>query len=430
MKETKFKQTLVQTKEGSRHCEERSDVAIQSGFKMAEVGMIPNNWEIKPLKDIADLKAGKMTSYNDFNPKYPCFGGNGIRAYLSHYSHDGIYPIIGRQGELCGNVNLAKGKFYATEHAVVASPKKDIDAIWLYYQLTALNLNQYATGCAQPGLSVEKINDVYTQVPPTIKEQQRIANALSDVDSLINNLEKLIAKKKNIKQGAMQQLLTGKKRLPGFAPAKPTYKQTELGKIPTDWEFEVFGKLVSIYRGGSPRPIEAYITTNPSGINWIKIGDVEEGAKYITSTQERIIPEGKSKSREVHKGDFILSNSMSFGRPYILKVDGCIHDGWLTIQDYQDTFDTDFLYYMLSSEVVFNQYVSMAAGSSVQNLNKEKVAAVKLFYPPSKTEQSAIANVFSDMDTEIATLETKLAKYRKLKTGMMQQLLTGKIRLV
>ena len=189
MKETKFKQTLVQTKEGSRHCEERSDVAIQSGFKMAEVGMIPNNWEIKPLKDIADLKAGKMTSYNDFNPKYPCFGGNGIRAYLSHYSHDGIYPIIGRQGELCGNVNLAKGKFYATEHAVVASPKKDIDAIWLYYQLTALNLNQYATGCAQPGLSVEKINDVYTQVPPTIKEQQRIANALSDVDSLINNLE-------------------------------------------------------------------------------------------------------------------------------------------------------------------------------------------------------------------------------------------------
>ena len=392
--------------------------------------MIPNNWEIKPLKDIAGLKAGKMTSYNDFNPKYPCFGGNGIRAYLSHYSHDGIYPIIGRQGELCGNVNLAKGKFYATEHAVVASPKKDIDAIWLYYQLTALNLNQYATGCAQPGLSVEKINDVYTQVPPTIKEQQRIANALSDVDSLINNLEKLIAKKKNIKQGAMQQLLTGKKRLPGFAPAKPTYKQTELGKIPTDWEFEVFGKLVSIYRGGSPRPIEAYITTNPSGINWIKIGDVEEGAKYITSTQERIIPEGKSKSREVHKGDFILSNSMSFGRPYILKVDGCIHDGWLTIQDYQDTFDTDFLYYMLSSEVVFNQYVSMAAGSSVQNLNKEKVAAVKLFYPPSKTEQSAIANVFSDMDTEIATLETKLAKYRKLKTGMMQQLLTGKIRLV
>ena len=405
-------------------------MAIQSGFKMTEVGMIPNNWEIKPLKDIAGLKAGKMTSYNDFNPKYPCFGGNGIRAYLSHYSHDGIYPIIGRQGELCGNVNLAKGKFYATEHAVVASPKKDIDAIWLYYQLTALNLNQYATGCAQPGLSVEKINDVYTQVPPTIKEQQRIANALSDVDSLINNLEKLIAKKKNIKQGAMQQLLTGKKRLPGFAPAKPTYKQTELGKIPTDWEFEVFGKLVSIYRGGSPRPIEAYITTNPSGINWIKIGDVEEGAKYITSTQERIIPEGKSKSREVHKGDFILSNSMSFGRPYILKVDGCIHDGWLTIQDYQDTFDTDFLYYMLSSEVVFNQYVSMAAGSSVQNLNKEKVAAVKLFYPPSKTEQSAIANVFSDMDTEIATLETKLAKYRKLKTGMMQQLLTGKIRLV
>ncbi len=207
------------------------------------------------------------------------------------------------------------------------------------------------------------------------------------------------------------------------------FKQTEVGMIPEDWEVESFGKLVSIFRGGSPRPIEAYITSNPLGINWIKIGDVKEGAKYITSTEERIIAEGKNRSREVHKGDFILSNSMSFGRPYILKVDGCIHDGWLAIQDYQKTFDTDFLYYMLSSEVVFSQYVSMAAGSSVQNLNKEKVAAVKLFYPSSKAEQTAIATALSDVDHLIESIEKLIAKKKRIKQGAMQQLLTGKKRL-
>ena len=119
---------------------------------------------------------------------------------------------------------------------------------------------------------------------------------------------------------------------------------------------------------------------------------------------------------------------MSFGRPYILQIDGCIHDGWLAIQNYQETFESDFLYYLLGSDEIFKQYVEMAAGSSVQNLNKEKVA--KLLVPIfDKKEQTAIANVLSSMDKEIETLNTKLEKYRNLKTAMMQQLLTGKIRL-
>ena len=249
----------------------------------------------------------------------------------------------------------------------------------------------------------------------------------SDVDALITTTEKLIQKKKNIKQGAMQNLLTGKKRLPGFATTSK-FKQTELGEIPEDWEVKTFGDYVSIVRGGSPRPIQNYLTTNSDGINWIKIGDVKPEDKYILSTEEKIIPEGKSRSREVHKGDFILSNSMSFGRPYILQIDGCIHDGWLAIQNYQETFDTDFLYYLLGSDEIFKQYIEMAAGSSVQNLNKEKVA--KLLVPIfDKKEQTAIANILSSMDKEIETLNTKLEKYRNLKTAMMQQLLTGKIRL-
>lgn len=447
-------------------------------FKQTEVGMIPSDWEVKTLGELVDMSSG--TTPSRFNEKN--FQGNvcwlSSGELKSHYiyntkekiSEDAassmrLYPkgtvviaMYGLEAEgVRGTSSILAKECTISQACMAFSNLREINNEYFYYWYAA-NGNEigtkYAQGTKQQNLSPEVMKNVIIPLPPTIEEQQRIANALSDVDTLIANLEKLIAKKKNIKQGAMQQLLTGKKRLPGFGSdertgSRPTderrkechsersakreessgYKMTELGMIPSDWEFEIFGKLVSIYRGGSPRPIEAYITTNPSGINWIKIGDVDEGAKYITSTQERIIPEGKSRSREVHKGDFILSNSMSFGRPYILKVDGCIHDGWLTIQEYQDTFDTDFLYYMLSSEVVFNQYVSMAAGSSVQNLNKEKVAAVKLFYPPSKTEQTAIANVLSDMDTEISALETKLAKYRTLKTGMMQQLLTGKIRL-
>ena len=452
MKETKFKQTLVQTKderrktkEGSRHCEERSDVAIQSGFKMTEVGMIPNNWEIKPLKDIAGLKAGKMTSYNDFNPKYPCFGGNGIRAYLSHYSHDGIYPIIGRQGELCGNVNLAKGKFYATEHAVVASPKKDIDAIWLYYQLTALNLNQYATGCAQPGLSVEKVNDVYTQVPPTIEEQQRIANALSDVDTLIANLEKLIAKKKNIKQGAMQQLLTGKKRLPGFGSDERQkechsersakreveessgYKMTELGMIPSDWEVKPIKELGLFLGGGTPS------TKNESfwkgNIPWISSADLnDDDIEHISMTrfitQEAV---NFSATQICPQGTILIIARVGVGKLALSQQKVCTSQDFCNLIPSKEN-DSKFLAYALLP--VMKRMSNESQGTSIKGVAVDEIKKVQIIVPSSKAEQTAIANVLSDMDTEISALETKLAKYRTLKTGMMQQLLTGKIRLV
>lgn len=205
-------------------------------------------------------------------------------------------------------------------------------------------------------------------------------------------------------------------------------KQTEIGLIPDDWEVKSLGDSVDILRGGSPRPIENYLTTNADGINWIKIGDVKPNDKYIRKTEEKIIPEGKSRSREVKKGDFILSNSMSFGRPYILAIDGCIHDGWLTIQKYAETFDKEFLYYLLGSDEVFNQYVQMAAGSSVQNLNKDKVADLQLKIPPLP-EQQRIAKALSDVDALISTTEKLIQKKKNIKQGAMQNLLTGKKRL-
>lgn len=198
--------------------------------------------------------------------------------------------------------------------------------------------------------------------------------------------------------------------------------------VPEGWEIVELGDKADIYRGSSPRPIDSFLTTKASGINWIKIGDASPYSKYIISSKERIIPEGLLYSRAVFKGDFILSNSMSFGRPYILKINGCIHDGWLAIQNYHRHFDTDFLYYSLCSETVLQQYINMAAGSSVKNLNKEKVAKLIICAPPLP-EQLCIAEVLSDTDLYITTLERLIAKKEAVKQGVMQELLTGKRRL-
>ena len=198
--------------------------------------------------------------------------------------------------------------------------------------------------------------------------------------------------------------------------------------VPEGWEIVELGDKADIYRGSSPRPIDSFLTTKASGINWIKIGDASPYSKYIISSKERIIPEGLLYSRAVFKGDFILSNSMSFGRPYILKINGCIHDGWLAIQNYHRHFDTDFLYYSLCSETVLQQYINMAAGSSVKNLNKEKVAKLIICAPPLP-EQLRIAEVLSDTDSYITTLELLIAKKEAVKQGTMQELLTGKRRL-
>lgn len=207
------------------------------------------------------------------------------------------------------------------------------------------------------------------------------------------------------------------------------FKHTDIGLIPHDWEVKKLGENASIYRGGSPRPIEAYITNSPEGVNWLKIGDVSPTDKYFTHCAEKITPLGTACSRQVHKGDFILSNSMSFGRPYILKIDGCIHDGWLVIQDYTTSFNMEYLYYVLSSDTIKAQYVSMAAGSSVQNLNKDKVACVQIATPPTLAEQEKIANALSKIDQLINDLGALIEKKKAIKQGTMQDLLTAKRRL-
>lgn len=157
------------------------------------------------------------------------------------------------------------------------------------------------------------------------------------------------------------------------------------------WEYKKIGDVCVVERGGSPRPIDKFITDDEDGINWIKIGDTSD-SMYITETAQRIIPEGMKKSRYVKPGDFLLSNSMSFGRPYILKIDGCIHDGWLVLRDEKELFDKRFLYYYLSSKTTYEKFKSLAVGGVVNNLNSEMVRNVSVPVP-SKEEQSEIADL-------------------------------------
>lgn len=415
----------------------------ETKFKNTEIGRIPDDWEVRTINSFCSVKTGpfgSMLHAEDYVAK-------GTPIVTTEHFKNGILPLVGKDIPQVGIEDLKRMSSYTlTKDDIVFSrvgsvdinalvtvrqkgwlfsgrvlrvrPFKQTDSLYLHYGLLKHSVRSdivsRAVGLTMASINTKILGETELSLPP-LNEQHRIASALTSIDNLISSLGKQIEKKKNIKQGAMQQLLTGKTRLKGFSEP---------------WVKRKFGDNATIQRGGSPRPIEAYLTTNRDGINWIKIGDVRPNDKFIRHTVEKIIPEGISHSRQVYKGDFILSNSMSFGRPYILDIDGCIHDGWLVIKDYSNTYDMDFLYYILSSDTVFEQYIAMAAGSSVKNLNKEKVANVMLFAPQSLAEQRAIATILNKMDNEITALETKTAKYEAIKQGMMQQLLTGKIRLI
>ena len=167
-------------------------------------------------------------------------------------------------------------------------------------------------------------------------------------------------------------------------------------EIPDSWVWVRLGTVLEIARGGSPRPIQQYLTTEPDGINWIKIGDTDKGGKYIYKTKEKIRPEGVTKSCMVHSGDFLLTNSMSFGRPYILKTDGCIHDGWLVLSNRFDCYSVDFIYYILSSPFAYYQFCDSVSGAVVKNLNSDKVANA-LFPLPPLAEQHRIVQRIEEL---------------------------------
>ena len=174
------------------------------------------------------------------------------------------------------------------------------------------------------------------------------------------------------------------------------------------WNYKKIGDVCIVERGGSPRPINKFITNSKDGVNWIKIGDTTE-SMYITQTAQKIIPEGVKKSRYVKPGDFLLSNSMSFGRPYILKIDGCIHDGWLVLRDKDNIFDKRFLYFYLSSQTTYQKLKSMAVGGVVNNLNSEMVKKIEV-PTPTIQEQQKIVSTLDTLQSIITHRRTQLEK--------------------
>ena len=205
-------------------------------------------------------------------------------------------------------------------------------------------------------------------------------------------------------------------------------------EIPESWEWVRFEDIFEIARGGSPRPIKQFLTQSHDGINWIKIGDTEIGDKYIVSTKEKIIPKGLSKSRLVEVGDLLLTNSMSYGRPYILKTRGAIHDGWLVLSPYFEKINKEFFYYIISSPYVHNQFARTVSGAVVKNLNKDKVKKIFIPLPPLVEQYRIVARIeelqpdidaYDKAQTELRTIEQRFPD--DMKKSLLQYAIEGKL---
>ena len=258
---------------------------------------LPKGWVWTTLGEIFTLQAGKNITSNNISPtqnaeyKYPCFGGNGIRGYVASSNRSGNYPIIGRQGALCGNVNLATKEFYATEHAVVVDYYCETDLMWCYYTLEALNLNQYATATAQPGLAVNIINEVTIPLPP-YKEQKEISDAIDSWFSLID----AIGKDKELLQTVIRQAkrkildlaIHGKlvPQDPNDEPATELLKRInpkaeitcdnpQYGKLPKGWCETLLGNIGNWQSGATPSRLRKDYYNGD--IHWLKTGDLNDG---------------------------------------------------------------------------------------------------------------------------------------------------------
>ena len=201
-------------------------------------------------------------------------------------------------------------------------------------------------------------------------------------------------------------------------------------EIPEGWEVAKLKNIVSIVRGGSPRPIEAYMSDNDNDVNWIRISDTEKGSKYITHTSRKLIASGISKSRFIKRGSLILTNSMSFGEPYILDIDGCIHDGWVAFSDFKK-IDKEFLYYFLTSPLAKIQFEQQVDGGVVKNLNIDKIGDTVILLPSLIDQNKIIVHLdslTSETNSLLSKTITSIEEYKKLKQAVITQAVTKGVR--
>ncbi len=413
-----------------------SMVEMKSGYKMTEVGVIPEDWEVKELSSISAIKSGKRlpkgslvtsskTPYPyirviDMNMGYLNLSNimyvpEYVQPMISKYiiSKNDIYISVAGTLGLVGKIPEELDGANLTENANRITEIQCNRDYLMYYMMSPLIQNVIEaerTIGAQPKLALQRIRDFYIVLPGDNREQTAIATALSDVDSLISALTKKIEKKKAIKQGLMQQLLTGKKRLPGFGDV---------------WDVVQLKRIISEFIV----PMRDKPTALTGPIPWCRIEDFD--GKYLKKSLSNqgvdLNTVSKMNLKIFPVNTLLVSCSANLGRCAIVKQKLVTNQTFIGLVP-SDRIDVEFLYYKMSRED--KNLNNMATGTTISYLSREQFENYEILIPSSKAEQTAIANILSDCDSEIAALEEKRDKYKEIKQGMMQQLLTGKIRLI
>lgn len=413
---------------------------LQAGFKQTEIGSYPDEWDVVPLRQIVTMMTNGfvgtatkhyveygngVTYIQGYNVEENAFNFHGIKNVTEDF-HKRHQKSCLRENDLLtvqtGDVGLTTIVPRELEgsncHALIISRfnQKTIFPKFMSYYFNSsrgrARLRLIETGTTMKHINVGDLLQFHVPVPKSKEEQEAIANALSDADAYIESLEKLIEKKRRIKKGAMQELLTGKRRLPGFS-----------GK----WIVKRLGEIAKIQRGASPRPIDSPIWFDEnSKVGWVRISDVTSAGMFLRTTTQQLSDLGIKNSRPVSRGSLIMSICATVGRPVITDIDCCIHDGFVVFDNL--LIDRDYLYYFLSFIEV--DWAKHGQTGSQMNLNTPMINATAIGVPVDISEQRAIAHFLGEMAEDIEMQVAKLSKARLIKQGMMQELLTGRIRLI
>lgn len=442
---------------------------VQDGYKMTEVGVVPEDWDICLFSEVADRNKKWSITGGPFgsNLKSSDYTEEGVQIVQLQNIGDGvfhdnykIYTSEKKANELL-SCNIYPGEIilskmgdpvaraciipFGSQRYLMASDgirllidEQCFSKNFVFYYINSIYFRKRAfevsNGSTRLRIGLPVLKKLLV-IKPTKAEQTAIANALSDADALINSLEKLIEKKRAIKQGAMQELLTGRKRLPGFEKVT-IFQETDLGSIPSDWEVIGLTDLVSkqsdsikIGPFGSALKRELLKTTGFKvyGQENVYEQNMFIGDRYISLEHYR-----KLKSCEIIAGDFLISMMGTVGKCFIvpnLFQPGIMDSHLLRLRLDPQKLCANFLRQLFGTEIIKKQVKQLSVGGIMEGLSSKIIKSLRIAIP-SITEQISIANVLGDMDSEIYQLETKLSKQKLLKQAMMQELLTGKTRLI